>query len=102
MAKLTRPKFIVFLNADTETGTDEGTEVTDTWADQLRGELEAAKQGIKPGLGLHLTTVWCWCVMVREHGYGKGFGEFRQELAGIDKAGEDDPAADPTPPATEH
>jgi hypothetical protein len=92
MAKLTRPKFIVFLNADTETGTDEGTEVTVTWADQLRGELEAAKQGIKPGLGLHLTTVWCWCVMVREHGYGKG----------IDKAGEDDPAADPTPPATEH
>jgi hypothetical protein len=94
MAKLIRPKFLVFMSED-----DEGTEVTITWADQLRGELEAAKQGINAKLGLHITTVWCWCAMVREHGYAATFPEFRTALAGIEKSGDDDPV-DPTQLAT--
>lgn len=99
MAKLTRPKFLVFLSED-----DEGTEVSITWGDQLRAEMEAAKQGIKAaqGQGLHLTTVWCWCAMVRAHGYEGHFQEFKRQVSdhGGIESGDEAETVDPTQPAT--
>lgn len=46
--------------------TDGATHDVDVlFADLMRGELEANKQGIDESLGLHMATVYAWCVLQR-------------------------------------
>ena len=59
----------------TSTGlTDEVVEVR--WADQLLGEREGPRHGIKNDLPLHLATYWCWAALKRTSRFSDEFQAF--------------------------
>ena len=75
-------------------------------ADQLVGEMLAARLGITTDSPLRLTTCWLWAAMKRTGVYGKPWEEFQGDCLDFDqiKPGEDvvdgfvdDGALDPTP-----
>lgn len=49
-------------------------------ADQLRAELEAAKQGLAKGATsapMHLTALWLWAALVRTERFAGAFRDFK-------------------------
>lgn len=93
--KLHRRTYWVWMNTpatDTEpAGVAEAVPVEVRYADQLRGELEVAKQGLSmANAPMHVATVWIWCAMVRTGQYGDKFLAFKNtDLAELE------PVADP-------
>lgn len=67
--------------------------------DQLRGELEANKQGLpKGGQGapMHLTAIWLWATLVRTKRYAGNFQEFKTACVSFDPDKDrDEPHTDP-------
>lgn len=104
---LVRPKYRVYLNP-TEEHPDppvDGQEVEVTHGDQLRGELEAGKQGL-PAIKdapMNHTTVWLWCAMVRLGLYRGDFRQFKlTDLAGLEAVRDEngEPELEPVDPTT--
>lgn len=96
--KLHRRSYWVWMN-ETIPDEDGAVRITDaisvevTYADQLRGELEIAKQGLNMGTApMHAATIWVWAAMVRTGRYSDKFVMFKQrdlaELEPITSAGE--------------
>lgn len=74
--------------------------VTLTLADQLRGELEARKNGILLDLPMHMGTVWVWCALTRLHLYEDPFQQFLNvDCLDWDDGTGDEEDVDPTQPA---
>lgn len=96
-----RPRYTVYW---TDAEGDHEHEVTITWGDQCRGELEQPRQGITNTMGANLSTLWAWCALVRMGVYSAKFKQFQlDECTGIDDHTEDGteaPELDPTAPAT--
>lgn len=95
---LTRQRYRVYLNPTAEDPADAAAghvehEVEITHGDHLRGELEAAKQGLPSvkDAPMNHTTVWIWCAMVRLGLYAGPFLPFKlQDLAGIEPVRDED------------
>lgn len=102
---LKRPAYFVWLapdDTDPDTCPDEQLElhhVVVHHADQLRAELEAAKQGLPKGATstpMHLTALWLWACLRRTERYGKSFQEFKAQCVAYDPDKErDQPHTDP-------
>jgi hypothetical protein len=104
--KLHRRSYWVWMNTD-EHPADENTtaiSVEVTYADQLRGELEMAKQGVNMGQApMTAATVWVWCAMVRQGLYAEAFPRFKAtDLAEMEPVLRADelPTPDETPDPT--
>ena len=100
---LDRPRYRVFYKqpTDDETAEPREAEVTITYADQLRGELEAGKQSLPQITGAtaqNHTTVWVWCALTRLGLYAGDCRAFRLSDC-LDVQGLEAEAVDPTPPA---
>lgn len=97
---LTRRVFAVFVlespdEGEAETITEHRLEIS--FADQLRGELEAPRHGITTEQPMHLATVWAWCAMTRLGLYTKPYQEFKtRDLVDLDRL--EDAEVDPTQP----
>ena len=83
---LKRPAYWVWLaptDTDPDTVADDQLEahhVLVHHADQLRAELEAAKQGLAKGgtsTPMHLTALWLWANLTRTERYAGTFREFK-------------------------
>jgi hypothetical protein len=102
--KLHRRSYWEWLNdpANPDVSPDllEAVSVEVTYADQLRGELEVAKQGITMDKAPMTTaTVWVWCAMVRTKLYANNFATFKNsDLAGMEPitTPDDEESPDPT------
>lgn len=96
---LKRQKMRVFLATEPENTGHVEHVVELTFADQLRGELEAKKNGIPDSAALHVTAVWCWCALTRTGLYDQPFQQFLN-VDCLDIEREDDGEnVDPTQPA---
>lgn len=100
--KLHRRSYWVWMNdADGHVHPDiEPQAVEVTYADQLRGELEMAKNGISmASQPMTAATVWVWCAMVRNKLYADTFQAFKtRDLAEMEPVLRED--EQPTPDAT--
>lgn len=104
---LKRPAYHVWIappDTDPDTAAAEELEchhVLVHHADQLRAELEAAKQGLaKGGTGtpMHLTALWLWANLVRTERYAGTFREFKAACVGYEPDQDrDQPHTDPDP-----
>ena len=101
---LIRPRYRVYLNPTDEHPEGRELEVEVTHGDQLRGELEAGKQGLPPikDAPMNHTTVWAWCALTRLGEYRAEFRQFKLvDLAGLEPVRDEDdehvaPPVDPT------
>lgn len=93
MPNLKRPAFHVLLlpeDADPATATDEDADqlhVVIHAADQLRGELEASKLGLRAGgkdAPMHVTMLWLWAALVRTERFGGNFQTFKARCLAFD------------------
>lgn len=80
--KLHRRSYWVWMNTpateDQPAAIAEAVAVEVTYADQLRGELEAAKHGISMAVQpMAIATIWVWCAMVRQGLYADLFMQFK-------------------------
>ncbi len=97
---LKRETFTIYLAESTGPPTDVAEVETEvTFADQLRGEKEAFKQGVSLDLPLNMTVVMCWCALVREGKYTKDFQTFKAAVRDIQKHKGEEVEVDPTQPA---
>lgn len=101
---LKRLKYLVVLDVPATDDHPAGEiehEIEVRHADQLRGELEAAKQGL-PGAKeapLNNVTVWVWCAMVRLGLYGQAYKQFQHvDLVGFEQVKDSQEDVDPTQP----
>lgn len=102
--KLKRPAYHVWIapdGADPDTVPEDQLEVHHVvvhHADQLRGELEAAKQGLPKGgtaTPMHLTALWLWANLIRTKRYEGTFREFKVACVAYDPdKGRDEPHTD--------
>lgn len=92
---LKRQTFTVYLNNPDGPDPIELVTVV-TFADQLRGEKEAYKQGISQELALATTTVMVWCALVREGQYAADFQTFKADVLDLEKHRGADTDVDPT------
>jgi hypothetical protein len=106
--KMNRPQYHVWMNpTPREDGALQDPEylgvVTITHGDQLRGELEGARQGLgdMKSAPMHYTTIWVWAAMVRTGQYAGKFGQFKAddlaELQPIKEPDDDQDGADVDP-----
>lgn len=112
MSTITRKVYDVFINPDdldlaSDPFSTEGVvchRVTVTHADQLKGELEAAKRGIDSRLGTTITSVILWSALVRLGLYDRKYESFRDadcaDLQSVTPPGEA-PEGVPVPPTEE-
>lgn len=105
--KLHRRSYWVWMNTEDKPADDttEAISVEVTYADQLRGEMEMAKQGIVMGQApMTAATVWVWCAMVRTGLYASGFPQFKNadlaEMEPVLRADEQPGAGDAAPDPT--
>lgn len=100
---LQRTKYHVIVKAgDTEDDYVEH-DIEVAYADRLRGELEAAKQGLPPldqSVAQNHVTVWVWAALVRLGLYGKDCRTFRlQDVLDVEGKDQETIEVPPTQPA---
>ena len=101
MSTITRRVYDVYLNPDgldlaADPFNTEGItchRVVVTHADQLRGELEAAKRGVDLSLAQNVTSIFVWASLVRHGFYDRKYDAFRAADCADIKS--------PTPPGPE-